>query len=183
MDAIRRRAKRPDPLGILLALHEESAGIGKRALQKGTQEKTMHSEIALVPGKRAVRNAPADENDRNLPPPGFAQKIRTDLRFEHQHKPRPHGIECTPNAESPIQREIDAGVGNGHALARQRLPRDSSRRDDQQMIGILFFQSSRESNAGKRFADAYGVNPDHALGMRGQFGEWWKRKPQALHEI
>src|SRR5260370_30786491 len=83
--SIRRRAQGADALAIVLALHEESTGIGKHVLQEWTQEKTENSQIALVSRKRAVRNASADEKYGNLLSPGFAQKIRPDLRLKHQH--------------------------------------------------------------------------------------------------
>ncbi len=166
-DTVRRRAECPDPLRIFLTLHQESPRIGQRALQKRAQEKTEHSEIALVACKGPVRDASADENDGNLAPPGFPKKIRPDLRLEHQHNRRLHGIECAPNAKSPIQRKVDNGVGKCHALTRQRLARDRGRRDDEKTIGVGFFQPSRKSNAGKRFTDAHCVYPDRARGMWG----------------
>ena len=135
------------------------------------QEKAKNSEIALIACKRAIRNASADEKYGNLTPPGFPQKIRPDLGFEHQHNRRPRGVESPPDAKGPIQRKIDDGIGKGQAFARQRLPRVRGRRDHERPIGVGLFQPPRESNAGKGFADTHRMNPDRARGMPGQLGE------------
>src|SRR5712691_3027729 len=80
------RAQRPKPLRILFALHEESAGIGKRVFQEGPKKKTKSAETALVARKRPVRDASAHEKRGNSAPPGFPHKIRPDFGLEHQNQ-------------------------------------------------------------------------------------------------
>src|SRR5713101_4203408 len=70
-----------------------------------------------------------------------------------------------------VSSKVENGISKRHALAGQRLPRDSGRRDDERAIWIGFLQSPRESDAGKHFAYGNGMNPDSPGALGGQLGE------------
>src|SRR5580704_751711 len=182
-DALGRRTECANPLGVLFALHEKGSRIRKSMPKKRPKEKSENTEEALITGEGTVGNTSTDEHHRNVSAPRFPKEVGPDFRLENNDDRGPNRAQNTANAKRPIQRKIENRIGKRHAFSSQRLPGQSSGRDDERTVWIDLFQSPGESDAGKRFADGNSMNPDSAGPVLWQFAKRWKRKTEALAKI
>src|ERR1700688_5281052 len=79
---IGRRSKKADTCGVFLALHQEHAGVGKRALEKRAQEKSEGCKVLLVANEGAIGDAAADAKDRNVTATGLLKKNSPNFGFK-----------------------------------------------------------------------------------------------------
>ena len=182
-DAAGRSAKGFDAVGVLLGLHQKGGGVGERGLQERLEVEAKGSQVALPAGERAVRDASADEENGNFALGGFAEEIGPDFGFEDDDESGLRGVKHAADAEDPVEREVDEGVGEGHTFSGEGVAGLRGRGDDEGSLGIGVFEAAGESNAGKGFPDGYGVNPDSARAVGGKFFELRERKTEALAEI
>ena len=66
--AIRRRAQRPHPLRIALALHQKRSRIPNASRRNGRSKNPQSRKYLLLSRKRPIRNPSADKHHRHLPP-------------------------------------------------------------------------------------------------------------------
>src|SRR5262249_60012465 len=108
-----------EPTHCFLALDAEPIDVAKHTPDEGTNK-----PIAWI---GPVGNAPVDQNRPDVASPTLAQKVRPDLRFDHDEQPRLHHVEGPSPRERPIKWEVKHGIDVRNASARQLLPRESRR--------------------------------------------------------
>src|ERR1700733_3005228 len=137
--ALGRRAQFLHAFRIPRTLHQERQRMPQRAPQKRPEIKSRPRKKFLISRKRLIRNPPADKNHRHLAPVGLAQKIRPNLRLQHNHQRGLHRIQRPPHTKRPIEWKINHGVGHLHTVARQRLPRLRCSGNNQRPLRIRCF--------------------------------------------
>jgi len=157
--------------------------LAEGGFQEWLQEESENAEIGLPARERAVGDAAADEEDRDVAAGGFAEEVGPDFGFEDDDD---GGIDCfedATNAEGPVQGEEDYGVCEGHALLGEGVTGEGGGGDDEGALRVGVFQAAGEGDAGEGFADGDGVNPDGAGMLGGELLESQNGKAEALAEI
>ena len=93
----------------------------------------------------------------------WREKIGPDLRFQNDDQGGLNGAERALDRKRPVERKIDDRIGESHAFARQRLTRDGGGGNDQAAVGIGFFQSAGERDAGENFSHRNRMQQDGTL--------------------
>ena len=157
-DAVFGRAHLAQPRGVLRRLREKEFRVLQRSL-----EKLAHQELPpLEPGERFFRDARVREDHGNALAPGFAQEIRPDFRFHHDHQRRVDGSQRAANRHEPIEREIENAVHGLQSFARQALARLGGGRDKNRAPRKAPLQAFGKRLCSEHFANRHGVNPDRA---------------------
>jgi len=172
-----------DAVGVRLGLHEEGGCVAEGGLQERLQEEAECAEITLPAGEGAIGNAAADEKDGDFATAGFAKEVGPDFGFEDDDGGGFDGLDDAADAEGPVEREIDYGIGEGHALFSESVTGKGGGGDDERALRVGVFQAAGEGDAGEGFADGDGVNPDGAWMLGGEFFESRNGKAEALAEI
>ena len=134
-------------------------------------------------GKGTIRDASADEKHGNLAAASLVEESGPDFGFQDDDQRGFRGVKNSPDAERPVEREIDDRVGEGHAFLDQGLPGEGGGGNDEWPLGISFCQPLGKGKAGKGFTDRNGVDPDGAGPVGGEFLEFRNGKTEALGEI
>jgi len=169
-----------DAVGVRLGLHEEGGCVAEGGLQERLQEEAECAEITLPAGEGAIGNAAADEEDGDFATAGFAKEVGPDFGFEDDDGGGFDGVEDAADAEGPVEREIDYGIGEGHALFSESVTGKGGGGDDERALRVGVFQAAGEGDAGESFADGDGVNPDGAGVLRGELFESRNGKAETL---
>ena len=182
-DPVGGSAESLDAVGVLLRLHQEGSGAQERRFQEWLEIETEHAKIALPTRERAIGNTTADEEDGNFAAGSFAEEVGPNLGFEDDNEGRLGRVEDAADAEGPVEREINDGVGERHALFGKGVAGLRGGRDDEGALRVGVFEAEGEGNAGKGFTDGDSVNPDGAGTVGGKLLEFRNGKAEALAEV
>ena len=162
------RSQCMNAVGVRGRLHKKGGGISKSGFQEWAEVKAEEPEIFLVTREGAVGDATAGEDDGDIAFAGFAQEVGPDFSFENDDESGLHGVENPADAEAPIERKVNHGVGEWHAFFRKRVAGLGGGGYNQGTLRIRFFETLGQRDSGKRFADRHGVNPDSTGAVRWQ---------------
>ena len=145
--------ERAQARGVLPGLHRGEREVGEDAADEEAYE--------AVAAERLLRDATVDERHGDAAPPALAEEARPQLRLHHQHRRRIDTGERAAHAPSPVEREVeDERRRVGEGLARDALPRQRRRRDDERAARILLGEGAGEGSRRLRLSDRDAVKPD-----------------------
>lgn len=149
------------PAGVLFALQEQEAEV----FEDASHERANPS----VSAERAIREATAHQQDRNVSSGALAQEIRPDLRFQDKDEAWMKSLQSARDGEGPIEREIDdprlgrvAAAGDLLSRLRHGREHELERRGAFYRCGEGFDQGL----GGENLADRDAVNPKDRLLLR-----------------